>query len=225
MSALLNLDAIMPADVNDNDIKCDTILAPSSQPTQMSLMKFKIQMFQLSTKICRHLASQSKEDEATLSIFDRQVAGEQSQWDAIYLLDGSPNLLDSSGYAHWCILQLYAHHLYLLLHRPFCKPRSSQFRSASRAKCIVSGKALLDVHHQFCDLPRLRHYRWLVAGLTSFYAIHGAMAIASCLLDEAENLELSPYRAEFDAAVERIDKLRGSSQICAQAYPILNHLQ
>ncbi|KAJ5679482.1 hypothetical protein N7462_007726 [Penicillium macrosclerotiorum] len=215
----------MPADVNDNDIKTDAILAPSSQPTEMSLMRFKIQMFQLSTKICRHLASHSKEDEATLSIFDSQVAGEQRQWDAVYLLDGSPNLLDSSSYAHWCILQLYAHQLYLLLHRPFCKPCSSHFRSASRVKCIVSGRALLDVHRQFCELPRLRHYRWLVSGLTSFYAIHGAMALASCLLDEPEDVDLSRYRVDFDSAVHRIDKLRGESPVCAQAYPILNHLQ
>ncbi|KAJ9395195.1 hypothetical protein DTO282F9_7853 [Paecilomyces variotii] len=225
MSALLNIDATMPADVNDHDITADAVLEPSSQPTQMSLMRFKIQMFQLSTKICRHLASDSKYNEAALSLFDSQVAEEQRQWDSIFLLDGEPSLLDPASYAHWCILQLYAHQLYLLLHRPFCKPRGPCFRSASRAKCIISGTSLLDVHRQFCDLPRLRHYRWLLSGLTSFYAVHGAIALASCLLDEPKTVDLSPYRPDFDAAVARIDKLRNKSQVCAKAYPILCHLQ
>lgn len=225
MSALLNIDATMPADVNDHDITADAVLEPSSQPTQMSLMRFKIQMFQLSTKICRHLASDSKHNEAALSLFDSQVAEEQRQWDSVFLLDGEPSLLDPASYAHWCILQLYAHQLYLLLHRPFCKPRGPYFRSASRAKCIISGTSLLDVHRQFCDLPRLRHYRWLLSGLTSFYAVHGAIALASCLLDEPKTVDLSPYRPCFDAAVARIDKLRDKSQVCAKAYPILCHLQ
>ncbi|CAI7665773.1 unnamed protein product [Penicillium viridicatum] len=225
MSALLNVNATMPADVNDNDIKRDVILPPSSQPTQMSLMRMKIQMFQLSTRICRHLSSPSKYDETAISLFDSQVAAEQRQWDSIFLLDGLPNLLDSSSYAHWSILQLYAHQLYLLLHRPFCKPRGLYFRSTSRAKCIVSGNALLDVHREFCELPRLRNHRWLVSGLTSFYAIHGAIALASCLLDEPETQDLSPYRIGFDAAVARILDLNDKSPICAKASPILSHIQ
>lgn len=225
MSALLNIDAIMPADANDSDIQADTISPPSSQPTQMSVMRFKIQMFQLSSRICRHLSGSSKYDEAVLSVFDSQVAEQQRQWDTVFLLDGSPRLLDSSSYAHWCILQLYAHQLYLLLHRPFCKPRTPCFRSASRAKCMVSGTALLNVHRQLWDLPHLRHYRWLLSGLTSFYAIHGAIALVSCLLAEPETVDLSPYRADFDAAVARIEKLQTHSQICSKAYPILSHLQ
>ncbi|KAJ6127597.1 hypothetical protein N7523_003209 [Penicillium sp. IBT 18751x] len=225
MAALLKIDATMPADVNDIDIKRDVILAPSSQPTQMSLTRMKIQMFQLSTKICQHLSSPFKYDEAAIRLFDSQVAAEQRQWDSIFLLDGSPNLLDSSSYAHWSILQLYAHQLYLLLHRPFCKPRGPHFRAASRAKCIVSGAALLDVHREFCELPRLRNYRWLVSGVTSFYAIHGAIALASCLLDEPKALDLSPYRTGFDEAVTRIHNLYNKSPICAKAYSILSHIQ
>ncbi|KAL6230073.1 hypothetical protein BDW75DRAFT_249066 [Aspergillus navahoensis] len=225
MSSLLNIEATMPADVNDNDIEDSSIATPSTQPTQMSVMKFKIEMFQLSTKICRHLSSPSKYDEAVLSIFDGQIAEAQHQWDTTFLLDGFPSVLDPSSYAHWCILQLYAHQLYLLLHRPFCKPHSSYFQSASRAKCIKSGIALLDVHRQLCELPRLRHYRWLSSGLTSFYAIHGAIALASCLLDEPVTVDLSPYLPDFDAAVSRIYALQSESQICAKAYPILHYIQ
>ncbi|KAF3386367.1 hypothetical protein F1880_001394 [Penicillium rolfsii] len=225
MSALLNIEATMPADVNDNDIREEGITSPSSQPTQMSLMTCKIRMFKLSTKVCRHLASTSKFDEVTLSLLDSQVAEEQRQWDNIFLVDGSPSVLDPSSYAHWCILQLYAHQLYLLLHRPFCKSRGPCFRSASQVKCIISGSAMLDVHRQFCELPRLRHYKWLLSGLTSFYAIHGAIALVSCLLDEPQSLDLSPYRADFDAAIARIDKLQNKSQVCSKAYPVLAHLQ
>ncbi|KAL4863653.1 hypothetical protein BDV12DRAFT_206348 [Aspergillus spectabilis] len=195
MSSLLNIEATMPADVNDNDIEDSSIATPSTQPTQMSVMKFKIEMFQLSTKICRHLSSSSKYDEAVLSIFDNSF----------------PSVLDPSSYAHWCILQLYAHYSY--------------FQSASRAKCIKSGIALLDVHCQLCELPRLRHYRWLSSGLTSFYAIHGAIALASCLLDEPVTIDLSSYLPDFDAAVARIYALQSESQICAKAYPILYYIQ
>lgn len=224
MSLLLNIQATMPADVNDVDIKDDAILPPSSQPTQMSVMKFKSRMFQLSSKICHRLSSKSKFDEAILHHFDGQISEEQRQWDAVFLLDGSPSILDTSSYAHWGILQLYAHQLYLLIHRPFCKPRGPHFRPTSRAKCISSGAALLDIHRQFCDLPRLRHYRWFVYGLTSFYAIHGAMALASCLLDEHDGCG-SSYHSMFNAAVARIDSLQSKSQICAKAFPILRHLQ
>ncbi|KAJ5108959.1 hypothetical protein N7456_005634 [Penicillium angulare] len=225
MSALLNFQATMPADVNDSDVTETKISNPSSQPTQMSLMRFKIQMFHLASKIFRHLSSESKYNESSLSIFDGQVVEEQRQWDAIFLLEGSPSLLDPSSYAHWCILQLYAHQIYLLLHRPFCRPSGDHFRAASRAKCIMSGTALLDIHQRFSELPRLRHYRWFVSGLTSFYAIHGALALASCLLDEPKTIDLTPYRSELDATVLRIANLQNTSQVCAKALPILRHVQ
>ncbi|KAJ6127594.1 hypothetical protein N7523_003206 [Penicillium sp. IBT 18751x] len=225
MSALLNINAIMPANVNDIDIKQDRILPPSSTPTQMSVMHFKISLFQLSTKICRHLSGESRANEATLRLLDSEVAEGQRQWDSAFLLDGFPSLLDPAGYAHWCVLQLYAHQLYLLLHRPFCKRGEPYFRSASQSKCIASGAALLDIHRQLCQNLRLRHYRWLVSGLTSFYAIHGAIALASCLLDAPDVSDLSTYRAGFDAAIARIESLQNKSSICAKAYPILRHLQ
>lgn len=224
MSLLLNTEATMPADVNDVDIRDDTILPPSSKPTQMSVMKFKFRMFQLSSKICHRLSTKSRLDEATLNHFDGLISEQQQSWDTVFLLDGSPSILDTSSYAHWCILQLYAHQLYLLIHRPFCKPRGPSFRPTSRAKCISSGAALLDIHRQFYDLPRLRHYRWFVYGLVSFYAIHGAMALVSCLLDEHDAHE-SSYYSMFTVAVARFDSLQSKSQICIKACPILRHLQ
>ncbi|PYH98629.1 hypothetical protein BO71DRAFT_370650 [Aspergillus ellipticus CBS 707.79] len=166
---LLNIQVTMPADVNDIDIHEDAILPPSSQPTQMSMMRFKIQLFQLSSKICRHLSSESRLDEAALNTYDTEIANEQQQWDAVFLLDGLPSVLDTSSYAHWCILQLYAHQLYLLLHRPFCKSRGPCFQPTSRAKCISSGAALLGIPSPILRSPssaplplaRLRHDQFL----------------------------------------------------------------
>jgi hypothetical protein len=56
-----------------------------------------------------------------------------------------------------------------------------------------SGAALLDLHGQFLELPRLRQYRWYVFGMTSLTAMHGAMALASCLL-EGVNIDLDLNR-------------------------------
>lgn len=224
ISTFLSVQVTMPADVNDDDICEDAVCLPSSQPSQMSVMRFKIQLFQLSSKICRHLSSPLKYAGNTLALLNEAVAHEQEQWDTVFLLDGRPSVLDTSSYAHWCILQLYVHQLYLLLHRPFCKSRSAPFRATSRQKCVTSGASLLEIHREFCDLPRLRHYRWLVYGMTSFYAIHGALALASCLLDDPNTFDMA-YRTAFNAAVARFDQLQAHSQICAKAGPILHHLQ
>ncbi|KAL4796670.1 hypothetical protein BDV19DRAFT_388171 [Aspergillus venezuelensis] len=245
MGWLTNIPAVMPADVNDKDITERVVLRPSSQPTQMSVMMYKLRLFQLSNRICTYL-TKTPQDEESLVLFDAEIASEQRAWDATFLSNSRPNLLDASSYAFWCILQLYANHLYLLIHRPFCRysasnttssTTSSKFRPASRAKCISSGAALLDLHQQFCENPRLRHYRWNVYGMTSSYALHGAVALASCLLDQAANKtgnlnpvpdpdpDPAPYRAAFDAALLRVEKSQDRSPICKKAYPILRHFQ
>ncbi|KAF9884873.1 hypothetical protein FE257_000940 [Aspergillus nanangensis] len=226
VSTLLDMEPSLPADVNDCDIRDDMILQPSSQPTQMSVIMFKLRLFELTSRICDHLASDAKLDENRLASFDSLIAEEQSKWDAKFLLDGQPSVLDAAAYAHWCFMQQYAHRLYLLLHRAFCRPRSGNPpRAESQAKCIASGVALLEIYRYFDELPRLRHYRWYVYGMTSFCALHGAVAVASCLLMESASVDPAPYRAIFDSTVVRYEKLRSRSQICAKSYPILQHLQ
>jgi hypothetical protein len=162
-----------------------------------------------------------------LSTLDAEIAREQQQWDYTFLLNGSPSLLDTFSYAHWCILQLYAHQLYLLLHRPSCLRRhEADFLPASRSKCLTSGAALIDLHRQFLILPRLRHYRWYVYGLTGSCAVHGAVALASCLLDGADEVvDSAHYRAIFNDAVQRIESLQDRGNIYRKAYPVLRHLQ
>ncbi|KAI0877985.1 hypothetical protein GGS24DRAFT_47409 [Hypoxylon argillaceum] len=229
MLFLANVTATMPADVNDIDIREDSISQPSRRPTQMSVMIFKIRLFQLSSKICRHLKGPNKFDEKTRDLFDAEIAEEQRQWDATFLVSNEevPSLLDFSSFAHWS-LQFHGHHLYLLIHQPFCRPRSNStcFRQQSRAKCITSGAALLELHRRFWEVPRLRPCRWTMHGLHSFYAVHGAVALASCLLEEESHISGSlQYRDAFVATVSRVGKLQNRSPICMKAYPILSQLQ
>ncbi|KAL3471208.1 hypothetical protein BJX99DRAFT_237964 [Aspergillus californicus] len=231
MAWLDNIPAVMPADVNDRDIHEHEIVRPSSQPTQMSVMMFKLQLFRLSNRVCSHLSKPTTLDETALAVLDAEIAQEQGKWDKLFLSSGRPNLLDAFSYGYWSILQLYAHHLYLLIHRPFCRMNSNtqfRFRPESRAKCIGSGFALLNLHREFCENPRLRHYRWNVYGMTSSYALHGAVALASCLLERTDgdlDSDSAPYRAAFDAALLRIQGLQDRSPICKKAYPILRHFQ
>ncbi|KAI1260875.1 hypothetical protein F5Y18DRAFT_244778 [Xylariaceae sp. FL1019] len=220
---------VMPADVNDTDISESGVSGRSSPRTQMTVMMEKIRLFQLSTKICRYLRGNEKYDEGTRDRFDSEIAEEQHKWDIAYLIDQRPSFLDVTSYTFWAFLQMHAHHLRLLIHQPFCRNRSHSvgFCQQSRSKCIESGAILVDLHRQLWECPRLRPFRWTLDGLMSFYALHGAVAMASCLLeDDPITVESRlQYRAAFSSVVIRIDVLQIRSAICQKAYPILKHLQ
>lgn len=226
VSALSEMELTMPADVNDSDIRDDMTLQPSSQPTQMSVIMFKLRLFEISSRVCDLLSGDSELNEDRLVPFDSLISQEQAKWDATFLLDGQPSVLDIPSYAHWCILQQYAHQLYLLLHRAFCRSHSGKPpRFQSQLKCVTSGAASLEIHRQFVELLRLRHYRWYVYDMTSFCAFHGAVALASCLIMEPDSLDASLYRTTFDTAVSQFKSLRERSTICAKSHPILSHLR
>ncbi|KAE8137803.1 hypothetical protein BDV38DRAFT_246247 [Aspergillus pseudotamarii] len=142
---------------------------------------------------------------ASLYCFDTAIAVEQEQCTSMFLVDSAPNVLDIIGYRSWCVLQTYAHQRYVVLHRPVCNCHSgrSHFIQSSRDKCVESSLALLDLHRQFSDLSRLRNYQWLVYGLTSFNAVHGAVALASCLLDRPNDIDPAAYRAALMAPSEQ----------------------
>ena len=124
-------------------------------------------------------------DERRLACLEGEIAQVQASWGAKSLLGGQPSLLEILSYAHWCIMQQYAYQRYLLLHRVFCCPRpDSPPRAESQLRCISSGAALLQIHGQFYEVPRLRNYRRYLYGMTSICAMHGALALASCLLME-----------------------------------------
>jgi hypothetical protein len=226
---ITNNETPLPADVNDSDISDDLVMPASTLPTQMSTMRYKVRLHQLSARICKAVSSEEPLSETQLAVLEAEIADEQRKWDNTFLLEGAPSVLETSSYAQWCLLQLYANQLYLLLHRQFCRigvGPSTSSTVASRNKCIVSGAALLDIHRQLFESPRLRHLRWYMGGLTSFCAFHGAVALATCLLCwEGEPLQQEAYRTAFDAAVSRIQQLQQRSRICRKAYPILLQLQ
>jgi hypothetical protein len=229
MSSFPQSTARMPAIVNDTDVQENSISTPTNRITQMSVMQFKLEIFQLSSRICSHLSNRSSLSPETLANFDAEILAQQQQWDAAFLVNGSPSVLEASSHAYWCILQLYAHQLYLLLYRPTRHSSTSSAGShssqLSREKCVKSGVTLLDLHGRLFSLPTLRPYRWYVYGVTSLYAVHGAVALASCLLDEGGTIDTSHYRDSFDAAVDRIGRLQDRSQACSKAHPFLQYLQ
>jgi hypothetical protein len=222
-------EAPLPSDVNDMDITKERVSPASTKPTQMSSMYFKVKIHRLSARICKALSSKEALSEVQLALFDAEIATEQGEWDSTFLLDGCPNLLETSSHAQWCLPQLYANQLYLLLHRQFCRvgsKTSSSSTEASKAKCMMAGAALLDIHSQLWESPRLRHLRWYMDGLASFCAFHGAVAMATCLIDwGGEVFEQEPYRSAFDAAVSRFQQLQERSRVCKRAYPVLLQLQ
>ncbi|EWZ28637.1 hypothetical protein FOZG_17642 [Fusarium oxysporum Fo47] len=89
----------MPANVNDTDILNDRILQPSTQPTQMSGMIFKISLLRLSARICKEHSDVTPLTEGRLVALDAEIASEQQRWASVFLVDGAPSLLDSSSYA------------------------------------------------------------------------------------------------------------------------------
>lgn len=232
MSYLLKIKASLPADVNDSDITNEGITQPSSRgdPTQMSVMMAKIRLFRLSTEICRHISGPTRLDRNALRDFDNAIADEQEKWDSAYMIDGSPRILDSTSFAYWCVLQTYAHHLYLLLHRPFHHSKAPLFLQSSRETCISSSVALISIHRQIYEAPLLQNYSWLLNGVTSLKALNAAVALNSCLLDlppavEQEGHDLNSFRDEIEKLVARMEDLSGRSYICSKAHRILRHLQ
>ncbi|KAJ3548421.1 hypothetical protein NM208_g1007 [Fusarium decemcellulare] len=226
MSFLRKVDAFMPADVNDSDIHEDKIVEPSARPTTMSLMWFKVGLFQLSSEICSRLSDISPSDEHLfMSHYDSLIASERKEWKRIFLPDGTPSILDTTSYAYWCILETYAHQLYLLIHRPYYHPHTPQYIPSSRRRYLESSMALLDLHRQICELPTLRPYRWLANGMTSFNAVQGAVALAGCINNRPEQADTTELHWEaLDAAVQRLKALQQSSPVCAKAYPALRDL-
>ncbi|KAJ5478690.1 hypothetical protein N7530_004199 [Penicillium desertorum] len=88
----------MPADVNDADITQEEISRPSSAPTQMSVMLFKVRLFRISTQICHHISGPSRLEVEPLNEFDATIAAEQQRWDSTYLVDDMPPSFESGLY-------------------------------------------------------------------------------------------------------------------------------
>lgn len=224
MSFLLNFKTTIPANVNDSDITVQGVSQPSSEPTHMSLMILKVRLFRISAEICHHISGPSRLDPISLNRLDEAIGEEQKRWDSTYMKNGNPSILDAS-FAHWCVLQTYAHHLYLLIHRPFHHSQKPCFILSSRQKCISSAAAMILIHRQLYEVPLLRGFFWLLNGVVSLQALHAAVALNSCLLDMPSTFDTSIHRAELERLTIRMEALSNRSAICRKAHHILRHLQ
>lgn len=200
------------------------------QPTGTMIMDIKMTLFNLAGRICNRDATVSEPSEDSLNALDAEISERREVWSAQFLQDGSASVLDPCSYSHWCMFEMYANQLYLHLHRPFSRVRSTdgppRYRQSSKWRCITAGTALLDIQRRYVELPRLRHHRWSIFGMNATFTVHGALALASSILDASEHSwDLSSYRLAFDAAVDRIETLQHQSAIYHKAYPILRHIQ
>lgn len=228
-TSLLNIPEALTEITNDSIFFDSPISQKTPHQIGNLVLCAKVRLFRITSRICRRLSAQSQLIESELNSLDSEVAEEQKKWDFLFLESQAPSVLESQSYAYWCIFQVYAHQLHLLLHRPFCRARTtdvaSRYLPSSRKRCITAGAALLRLQGEFFELPRLRPYRWFLFGMISLCSIHGAMALASCFLDNLEDSsEMAQHRRAFGAAVDRVQKLQSQSPICAKAYPILRHL-
>lgn len=207
-------------------------LASSGSDTSAGalIMDLKIELFKLASRICTKDAEEKHLAGNALDSIDAEISNLRELWTERFLDAGSPSILNATSYAHWCMFEMYAHQLCLHLHRPFCRKHSTSntvpYREASSWKCIISGAALLDFNRQYLELPRLRHHRWSIFGWTAACTVHGALALASCLLGrDAIGDDLVPYRLLFDAAVTRLGLFQHQSPIYRKAYPVLQHIR
>ena len=61
--------------------------------------------------------------------------------------------------------------------------------------------------------------------MTSFNAFQGAVAMASCLLDQPKMIERSECESALGRIVARIESLKESSPVCAKVCPVLQDLR
>ena len=157
--------SLAASDRHDSNLGNRRNTAPPKGPEFASLMQYKLRLFALSSRICNHTWDLGQSCHDQIENSNAAIAAERQQWDANYLVDGVPSILDTASYANWCILQAYTHQLYLLVHRPFYRSRSNGFRTQSKDMYLESSMSLMDLHRQLCEIPRLRNYRWLAKGI------------------------------------------------------------
>lgn len=224
MSFLLNTRSTVQPFQDHRGPNGDLVRSALDTMGRVPIMQYKLRLFELTSRICSHDWRDVRLQEDQLITFHTAIAREQQRWDQNFLVDGAPSVLDTASYAHWCVLQTYAHQLYLFIHQPFSRSRASCFRPESRAIYLKSSMSLLDLHQQLYETPRLRHYRWLLNGMTSFNAFQGAVAMASCLLDRPEMTERSECESALGRIIARMETLKESSLVCARVCPVLQDL-
>jgi hypothetical protein len=71
----------------------------------------------------------------------------------------------------------------------------------------------------------LKHYQWLVNGVVTSQALHGAVALASVILDLPDAPNSAVYQAELAKFLGRMETLSTRSPVCSRAYGVARQLQ
>ncbi|KAL7934618.1 fungal-specific transcription factor domain-containing protein [Trichoderma chlorosporum] len=216
----------LPMDVNDEDIHPDSMPIEVDGPTQMTYMLLKVKLYSLVDRIADQILGVEPPSHASIAALDAAIENEQAKWDSVYHSHLQSNKIQGFQRVHWNILHSHAHQIYLLIHRPlFGEPAESGFLQQSRARCITSATALLDIHALLSDEQRFREFRWYGFGLGSFHAFHGAVTLAAAILQDRESDSGYQMQSALDETIKRFQSLSGRSPICAKAHAVLKYLQ
>ncbi|KAK4073552.1 transcriptional regulator family: Fungal Specific TF [Trichoderma aggressivum f. europaeum] len=224
--ALPKFQVRLPMDVDDDDIRPDSLPTQTDGPTQMTYMLLKVKLYSLVDQIADQILGVEPPSHASIAALDAAIEREQESWDAIYRSHLRSDKIQGFQRVHWNILHSHAHQIYLLIHRPlFGEPAESGFLQRSRARCITSATALLDIHALLSDEERFRQFRWYGFGLGSFHAFHGAVTLAAAILQNRDGESSYEMQSVLNETTNRFQSLSGRSPICAKAYTILKYLQ
>ncbi|KAL7947494.1 fungal-specific transcription factor domain-containing protein [Trichoderma barbatum] len=224
--ALPRFHVKLPMDVNDEDIYPDSLPTQADGPTQMTYMLLKVKLYSLVDQISGQILGVEAPTHASIAALDTAIESEQAKWDAVYHLHLQSNKIKGFQRVHWNILHSHAHQIYLLIHRPlFGEATESRFLQQSRARCITSAIALLDIHALLSDERRFHEFRWYGFGLGSFHAFHGAVTLAAAILQDRDSESCYQMQSVLNETINRFQTLSARSPICAKAYTVLKYLQ
>lgn len=224
--ALPKFQVKLPMDVDDDDIRPDSLPTQVDGPTQMTYMLLKVKLYSLVDQIADQILGVEAPSHASIAALDAAIEREQEHWDEIYRSHLRSDKIQGFQRVHWNILHSHAHQIYLLIHRPlFGEPAKSGFLQRSRARCITSATALLDIHALLSDEQRFRQFRWYGFGLGSFHAFHGAVTLAAAILQDRDGESTYEMQSVLNECINRFQSLSARSPICAKAYTILKYLQ
>jgi hypothetical protein len=216
----------LPMDVNDEDIHPDSLPTQVDGPTQMTYMLLKVKLYGLVDQISDQILGVEPPSHANIASLDAAIESQQANWDAIYHHHLQSNKIQGFQRVHWNILHSHAHQIYLLIHRPlFGEVAESRFLQQSRARCITSATALLDIHALLSDERRFHEFRWYGFGLGSFHAFHGAVILATAILQDRDAESNYQMQSTLNETMNRFQSLSGRSPICAKAHAVLKYLQ
>ncbi|KAM5350909.1 hypothetical protein ACJ41O_003632 [Fusarium nematophilum] len=223
-------DAQPPLDVNDDELVAGIeVPASRSEPTQMSYLLLKFDLYGLCSRICTEVFGSSHAPSYdVIQDLDSEISALQEVLNYKYLFDTA---LPMHHAVQLNILFGYSHQLTLLLHRPILRQQDTRYTKdsilSSQRKCIESSQALLGIHRTLYKDPAFRPYQWYNRGLGSFHAFHAAVCLAHiCIssgVDDSTKAALSCELQESLTVFEQIAKT-GMSAICRKATPVLKKL-